>query len=270
MEELPAKQTKPAAKGGLKVIGAGFGRTGTLSLKFALEELGFGPCYHMSELLKTPEHLPLWEAASRGEAIEWADIFAGYRAAVDWPTCSFYEQLMHAYPQAKFILTVRDPESWYESASNTIFYTRIKAAQSPVISRLFFMLAALSPGMRTASRIMNSPMWNRTIGVRVEDKQQAIAFFTQHIENVKQRIPAERLLVYEVKEGWEPLCAFLGVEVPTDKPFPCLNDRASFPVTKMMEVYRRRLTALSIGVGLLLALLLFRQWQNAAKRSRFT
>jgi len=171
VEELPTRQTEQTTRSGLKVIGAGFGRTGTLSLKVALEELGFGPCYHMSELIKTSEHLVLWEAASREEAIEWDAIFAGYQAAVDWPTCSFFEQLMHAYPQARVILTIRDPESWYESASSTIFRMRIKATQSPVLSRLFFMLAALSPAMHQARHIMNSLMWDRLIGVRVEDKQ---------------------------------------------------------------------------------------------------
>lgn len=147
MSETPAT---PGEKDGLKIIGAGVGRTGTLSLKVALEELGYGPCYHMSELLKTPQHLALWEAASRDEPIDWNAIFASYQSAVDWPVCSFYEELMQAYPQAKVILTVRDPESWYESASSTIFQMRITVVRFPIVSRLFSLLAALQPRMRLA------------------------------------------------------------------------------------------------------------------------
>src|SRR5579884_3535914 len=106
---------------GLKIIGAGFGRTGTLSVKAALEELGFGPCYHMIEVFQHPDHLLQWEAATRGEAIDWRKLLEGYQAAVDWPACSFYKQLMEIYPDAKVLLTVRDPEKWYESVISTIY-----------------------------------------------------------------------------------------------------------------------------------------------------
>lgn len=105
----------------LEVIGAGFGRTGTMSLKVALEELGFEPCYHMSEVFTHPEHVELWRAAAQGEPVEWEQIFGGYRATVDWPACTFYGELMENYPDAKVILTVRDPQRWYESAYNTIY-----------------------------------------------------------------------------------------------------------------------------------------------------
>jgi len=99
----------------VKVIGAGFGRTGTMSLKVALETLGFGPCYHMMELLAYPEHADVWEAARRGEAVKWDGILGEYDAAVDWPACTFYEELMERYPEAKVLLSVRDPDRWYES-----------------------------------------------------------------------------------------------------------------------------------------------------------
>jgi hypothetical protein len=105
----------------MKVIGAGFGRTGTMSLKVALEELGFGPCYHMIELFEHPEHVERWEAAVGGEPVDWEELFSGYQVTVDWPGAAFYKELSERYPEARVILTVRDPERWYESAWNTIF-----------------------------------------------------------------------------------------------------------------------------------------------------
>jgi hypothetical protein len=93
----------------LKVIGAGFGRTGTSSLKQALEDLGFGPCHHMTEVIAHPQQVPVWEAAMNGEPVEWEDVFHAYQSAVDWPSAAFYEPLMERYPDARVILTVRDP-----------------------------------------------------------------------------------------------------------------------------------------------------------------
>src|SRR5947208_7864431 len=105
----------------IQVIGAGLGRTGTLSLKAALEELGFGPCYHMIELITHPEQVVYWEAASAGQPVDWDALFAGYQAVVDYPGCRYYRELMRHYPEAKVILTVRDPETWYESCMATIY-----------------------------------------------------------------------------------------------------------------------------------------------------
>src|SRR5436309_15782365 len=115
----------------MKVIGAGFGRTGTLSVKAALEELGFGPCYHMVEVFDKPRHVELWQAAAEGKPIDWDELFAGYNAAVDWPACTFYQQLMQAYPAAKVLLTVREPQSWYESTKNTIYPASRMSPDSP-------------------------------------------------------------------------------------------------------------------------------------------
>lgn len=106
------------------MIGAGFGRTGTSSLKVALEKLGFGPCYHITELFDHPEHVRLREPAVRGEPVDWEEIFHGYQATVDWPGAAFYEELMEKYPDAKVILTVRAPERWYASILNTIYPAR--------------------------------------------------------------------------------------------------------------------------------------------------
>ena len=194
----------------LEVIGAGFGRTGTMSLKVALEELGFGPCYHMIEVFEHPEHVSLWEAAIRGEPLDWEKIFGSYQAAVDWPTAAFYNELMKVYPHAKVLLTIRDPEKWYESTKNTLYPTEFASEPSPI--------------MRMAAKLL----WEQTFDGNFEDRRYAIEVFKRHNEEVKKHVPPERLLVYEVKEGWKPLCEFLGVEIPEEKPFPHLNDTEAF------------------------------------------
>ncbi len=195
---------------GLKVIGAGFGRTGTLSLKAALEELGFGPCYHMIELFEKPGATEQWSAIASGEPIDWNTVFDGYQATVDWPACAVYKELMQAYPEAKVLLSVRDPEKWYESVASTIYQSSHRDPTS------------------LHDRMVNGLIWQGTFNGRFEEKDYAIAIFQRHIEEVKRHVPPEKLLVYDVKEGWPPLCTFLGVEVPAEKPFPHLNDRESF------------------------------------------
>jgi hypothetical protein len=202
----------------VKVIGAGFGRTGTMSLKVALEELGFGPCYHMVEVFEHPEHVSLWEAATRGEPLDWEKIFGSYQAAVDWPTAAFYKELMEVYPEAKVLLTIRDPEKWYESTKHTIYTTTEAPDPSPML------------------RMAINLVWEQTFDGNFEDRRYAMEVFKRHNEEVKKHVPPERLLVYEVKEGWKPLCEFLGVETPEEKPFPHLNDTESFK--QMMQQNR--------------------------------
>lgn len=210
---------------GLEVIGAGLGRTGTTSLKAALEALGYGPCYHMTEVFAHPEHVPFWETARRGEAVDWETVFSDYRAAVDWPAAAYYENLMLAYPEAKVILTVRDPERWYESARSTIYTVR------DMVSSPFFSLGArLVPRLRhlrRAALMVSGLAWDDTFGGRFEDREHATRTFERLNERVVERVPPERLLIYSVSEGWGPLCDFLGVE-PPDEPFPSLNDARSF------------------------------------------
>lgn len=230
----------------IEVIGAGFGRTGTLSLKAALEELGFGPCYHMSELFEHPEHIELWEAAAKGQPVDWNQIFRNYRATVDWPGGAFYEELMERYPDAKVILTVRDPEKWYESAWSTIYGIQKTADYSPV-SRLVRLLVPRMRVMKRAGQMINALAWEGMFHGRFEDRQYAIEAFERWNEEVKKRVPSERLLVYEVKEGWEPLCEFLGVGAP-DKPFPHLNDAEVF------QRRNRRQRTLSVAALLVVAL----------------
>ena len=203
----------------IRVIGAGLGRTGTLSLKVALEELGFARCYHMSEVIAHLEDARVWDAAARGERVDWETLFQGYQATVDWPSCSFYEELMRHYPDAKVVLTVRDPERWYESACHTIYVVR---QAFPGWIMAFF------PRMRIFRRMLDRLIWDGTFHGRFEDRPFAIDVFNRHNEQVRRVVPPERLLVFEVREGWEPLCAFLGVPVPAGKPFPHLNDTAEF------------------------------------------
>ncbi len=209
---------------GLAVIGAGFGRTGTYSMKLALEALGFGPCYHMVEIFDRPERDTQWNQIIAGEAADWPAVFAGYRSTVDWPACSFYMELMEAYPAAKVLLTVRDPDAWYESVLATIYRTR-------EIARPFDLAeSSASPAAaeEANARLISRKIWVQTFGDRFEDRDHAIAVYRAHNEEVIRHVPAERLLVYEAGSGWEALCTFLGVAVPADQPFPQVNDRASF------------------------------------------
>jgi hypothetical protein len=207
----------------VKVIGAGFGRTGTTSLKAALDILGFGPAYDLTEAFGHPEHVEVWEAARRGERVDWRGFLSGYEVTVDWPACAFYAELMVAFPEAPVILTVRDPEPWYESVFSTIYgIHRISSGPAPV--RLAFALVGLfAPSVTGIARLADAIVWNDTFESSFEDRRHAIETFHRHNEEVRRRVPEGRLFVYDVREGWPPLCEFLGAEVP-DKPFPHLND----------------------------------------------
>ena len=192
----------------LSVIGAGFGRTGTMSLKLALEQLGFGPCYHMVEVFKNPKAPGYWEAVADGEGADWEAVFRGYASTVDWPNATYYAELAEAYPAAKVILTKRDPEAWFASTQATIFHREFgnptndfERMVDKVIGRLFDM--------------------------RMHDRDHVIDVFERHNAQVIRQIPPERLLVYEVSEGWAPLCAFLKVPIPTG-PMPKVNSTEEF------------------------------------------
>lgn len=202
----------------LRVVGAGFGRTGTLSLKRALEILGFGPCYHMEEVMKHPKHVPVWAAATRGERVDWKALFAGWGATVDWPACTFYREILAAHPDAKVILSVRDPQRWHQSVMQTI---RLPSVLFPMR-----ILMPVLPGVGPATRMATELVWNRTFSGKVDDPAHAIAVFEAHVSAVRQAIPPDRLLVFEAAQGWAPLCEFLGVPIP-DQPFPHVNDTAT-------------------------------------------
>jgi hypothetical protein len=198
----------------MDVIGAGFGRTGTLSLKAALEQLGFGPCMHMVPLLQDPETSALIHKATEGDTDMLDVALAGHRSTVDWPMAYFWRELTDRYPAAKVILTVRDPEKWYESADKTIHAAANAGRESGFLDR-------------DVMNMVDSTVWDGTFGGRFADRDHAIRVFQEHNERVRREIPADRLLVFEVAQGWEPLCSFLGVPVP-ETPFPRLNDSVAF------------------------------------------
>ena len=209
----------------MKVIGAGFGRTGTTSLKSALEILGFGPCYHMFEVFDHPNHIPLWELAGRGQPVDFVRLFQGWGSAVDWPASAFYQELMELYPEAKVILGVRDPERWYQSCLATIYPA--SARKSPEIGTDRKTENTDVPEA-DPPEFINRIIWQNTFHGRFDDHDYAIEVYRQHLVEVIEHVPADRLLVFEAKQGWEPLCNFLGVPTPTDQPYPHLNDTASF------------------------------------------
>lgn len=196
----------------LQVIGAGFGRTGTLSLKLALEQLGFNPCHHMMEVIGKPDHIALWQDAADGKDVDWDAVFEGYQAAVDWPVCNFWQVLSEKYPEAKFILSRRDPEKWYASAMNTIFRGMIAAGDEPEDAHLKMVCTLIR---------------DKTFGGDLTDKANAIRVFEAHNQTVMDSLPTERLLVFEASQGWAPLCEFLGVAVP-DVPYPQTNSTEEF------------------------------------------
>ena len=203
----------------LQVIGAGLGRTGTMSLKVALEQLGLGPCYHMVECLpRGPEHWQKWIDAVNGKP-DWDGIFDGFHSTVDFPSCSSYRALAAYYPDAKVVLTVRDPERWFESTQETIF--------SP---RWIDYLRSVEAGQFMQGTV------NDYLQDRMHDKDHLIQRFQEHIEEVRNAIPASRLLIFEVKDGWGPLCEFLERPRP-DGDFPFVNDEVATRdiLNKIME-----------------------------------
>ena len=182
----------------IELIGAGLPRTGTLTQKLALEELGLSPCYHWVNLLTDLDQVELWDRAMDGEVL-WEQIFDEARSTADWPGGFFYRQLMGFYPQAKVLLSVREPESWERSFRETIWTLSFGETVMPLLSR---------------ARAQIDPRWQRYLAIA-------------HNEQVKRVVPAERLLVWQVTDGWEPLCEFLEVDVP-DSPFPRANDRDTY------------------------------------------
>jgi hypothetical protein len=197
----------------MHVIGAGLGRTGTYSLKLAINRLGFGPCHHMEAVIQNmPSQVPLWSAALNGRP-RWPMIFDGFSSAVDWPTATFYRELAVAFPHAKFVLTHRDPENWADSFGATIYKVMAGRAQFP---------APMQDWLTMAFGVIA-----KTGFVEGLSRDQLIEAFIAHNEAVKKAIPAKRLLVYQVKEGWRPLCEFLAAPVP-DEDFPRSNSREEF------------------------------------------
>jgi hypothetical protein len=210
----------------LQVIGVGFARTGTTSLRSALGVLGLGPCYHMFDAMSDPARLGQWLDIALGAAPDWPRVFEGYRSTVDWPAAAYWRELADAYPDAKLLLTVRDPDSWYDSVRNTIFKQRIDPPRG--LARLGSRLAeTVSPDLRAFLAMTQETVERPIFDDRLDDRAHMTSAFTRHIEQVQAAFPADRLLTYRVADGWAPLCTFLDTPIP-DRPFPRDNSSADF------------------------------------------
>lgn len=203
----------------IEVIGAGFGRTGTLSLKFALEALGYDKCYHMMEVMLNEGHVDQWRRAARHEPMDWPALYTGYRATVDWPSANFWRELLAQYPEAKVILTLRDSQQWYTSVMNTIWNLSSKS---------------LAEGQRRGDEEMierammgHEVIWGGVFDDRMDDRDYVIGCYERHNQEVIDTVPADQLLVYRPGDGWEPLCAFLQQPVP-DRDYPKVNSTEDF------------------------------------------
>ena len=199
----------------LSVIGAGFGRTGTLSTKLALETLGLGPCHHMEEVFTHPEQLPYWRAAIDGQPVDWEQAFAGYHSTIDWPSTHYWRQLADYFPDAKILLGVRPAEVWWNSFEKTIAkLLEIRQSIPDEYVRSFLDMA-------------NKMITEQTFGNQMHDKKSALIAYQQRIDDVTRAIAAERLLVFDVAQGWEPLCEFFDRPIPQEE-FPKTNSRDEF------------------------------------------
>lgn len=235
----------------LKIIGAGFGRTGTLSTCTALNSLVY-PCYHMFEIIENKEnkgHLEFWNDvanAPAGEQHNWDQVFKKYTATVDNPGCCVWRELLEAYPEAKVLVTLhpRGPEAWYESTMDTIYFTESMWQ--------FKFLRLFTPFAKKMGNMTSRLIWQRSHKGTMENKEAAIARYNEHIEEIKAAVPADRLLIFKVTEGWEPLCEFLGEEVP-EVEFPNVNDREEIKKT-IKDITKGAYIFLGIGALLLAAM----------------
>jgi hypothetical protein len=199
----------------LRVVGAGLGRTGTHSLKLALEQLLGGPCYHMSELSGREGDTAVWAAAARREDVEWAPFLSEFAATVDWPACAFWEDIAAAAPEAVVLLSLREsPEAWWASMERTI----VQALQKPVppddeawVERRRMVISMIEATF--------TPDWT--------EREAAIAAYERHNSRVREAVAPERLVEWRPGDGWEPICAGLGLDVPSE-PFPHTNTTAEF------------------------------------------
>ena len=197
----------------ISVIGAGYGRTGTLSLKSALETLGYNKCHHMIEVINNPGEPERWLQAIDEKNVNWESLLEGYEATVDWPACHFYKELADYYPKAKVLLSIRDPLAWFESMSATTLGVIRKRMQTS---------DAGQPKNLGTELVVKA-----AFGGEIDDAEHAIAMFNEHTKEVVAAIDPDRLLIFDVREGWEPLCQFLDKPVP-DAAFPRVNSRDDF------------------------------------------
>jgi hypothetical protein len=200
----------------LQVIGSGFGRTGTRSMQEALEILGFGPCHHMEEVFAHPEQVAHWQAIQAGQTMDWSAVFAGYNSQIDWPGAHVWRETAAAFPQAKVIHTVRPDDKWWDSFSGTI----------GKLLRLHKNLP-MPPHIAAMMDVADALIMQDTFKGGAQDRTMALAAYHQRLADVQAAIPADRLLVFDVAQGWGPLCAFLGVPEP-EMAFPNRNQKGDF------------------------------------------
>ena len=191
----------------LEVIGTGFGRTGTDSMREALDILGFGPCHHMREVMQREDQKALWRGFVKGAPTDWEELFAGYRVCVDWPSAHYWPELIQAYPDAKVLLTWRTADSWWTSFEQTILAAIDELGDPDALGRALVR--------------------DKVFGGNMRDRAHAIAVYEANVARVKATVPPERLLIHGLGDGWAPLCAHLGVDVP-DQPYPSSNSTREF------------------------------------------
>jgi hypothetical protein len=202
----------------LRVVGAGLGRTGTHSLKVALERLLGGPCYHMAEVFKRPADMPIWQAAANGKLPDWNQLFDGFRATVDWPSAAFWPEIAEAFPDAVILFSHRDTDGWWKSATRTIFEGfRRRPSDTP----------SEGPPMNPAFVPMITDLFSKTFTPDFLQEEPAKAAFERHNADVRKRAPKARLVEWQAKDGWGPICAALGLPVPSE-PFPLTNTTEEF------------------------------------------
>ena len=202
----------------LEVIGVGFGRTGTLSLKAALEQLGFGPCYHQYELVGHPDHASSWSAGNQGDRDVLRVPLLGYKSTVDWPGCSFWRELSDLFPEAVVLLSVRLSERWYASFRETV-------GAVLALNRRRGVPPMFAPVVQMNDEVVRVRCFGSDYDV--DDKARVIAAYEAHNATVRAGIAGDRLLEFDVAEGWDRLCDFLGVPAP-EAAFPNINDREQF------------------------------------------
>lgn len=211
----------------MKVIGVGFGRTGTMSLKQALSDLGAGPCFHMIDLIMGEQRardLAYWTRIAAGEAVDWQEVFAPWQATVDWPAASKWRELVVAFPDAPVLLNVRDFDGWYKSVENTILAVKL-AARAGALEQD----ANREQPAPELWGVIETLIWEGDFQGRFEDREWVRRMYDERIEEIRATVPAERLTVWDVGDGWQPLADMLGVDAPA-QPFPRLHDTNDFRV----------------------------------------
>lgn len=211
----------------IKIIGAGFPRTGTTTLKRSLESLGFDRVYHMKELLVNPDMLHYWKTLDQTGDTDWDSLYAHFDATVDFPGYPWYKEHMKRYPDARVILTVRDFESWYKSVTSTVLTAGPQTPGEKI--KMIGKLLASSRARKVVAciKFFKNKFFAREFEGRFEDKAYAEKRWNEHLEEVKNHVPKDKLLVYDVRDGWKPLCDFLGVPEPKE-PLPHLNKKENF------------------------------------------